>query len=64
MRYVCLAINNHVPGANIGYQHILTRKHRKFAENDENWTDLDSLLNELSRLPKDHMLDQDDDCLY
>ncbi|KAL3962605.1 hypothetical protein ACCO45_004128 [Purpureocillium lilacinum] len=25
-------------------EHILSRKHRKFAENDENWTELDQLL--------------------
>jgi len=34
-------------------EHILSRKHRKFAENDENWTELDTLLKELTRMPKD-----------
>ncbi|KAH7161436.1 Dfp1/Him1, central region-domain-containing protein [Dactylonectria macrodidyma] len=33
-------------------EHILSRKHRKFAENDDNWTELDSLLVQLKRLPK------------
>jgi regulatory subunit for Cdc7p protein kinase len=33
-------------------EHILSRKHRKFAENDENWADLDSLLSQLKRMPK------------
>ncbi|KAL6792458.1 hypothetical protein GGI42DRAFT_157751 [Trichoderma sp. SZMC 28013] len=33
-------------------EHILSRKHRKFAENDENWIELDALLTQLKRLPK------------
>ncbi|KAM5348702.1 hypothetical protein ACJ41O_008526 [Fusarium nematophilum] len=33
-------------------EHILSRKHRKFAENDDNWTDLDSLLSQIKRMPK------------
>ncbi|KAF6821982.1 dfp1 him1 [Colletotrichum musicola] len=33
-------------------QHILTRKHRKFAENDNNWGELDDLLSQLVRIPK------------
>jgi regulatory subunit for Cdc7p protein kinase len=33
-------------------QHIVSRKHRKFAENDENWTQLDALLTQLERLPR------------
>ncbi|KAF9876067.1 g1 s regulator [Colletotrichum karsti] len=33
-------------------EHILTRKHRKFAENDDNWAELDDLLNQLERLPR------------
>lgn len=33
-------------------EHILSRKHRKFAENDENWSDLDKLLSQLERHPK------------
>lgn len=42
-----------------GLQHILTKKHRKFAENDENWSKLDALLNQLDRIPK--YADDDDD---
>ncbi|RFN46701.1 hypothetical protein FIE12Z_9029 [Fusarium flagelliforme] len=33
-------------------EHILSRKHRKFAENDDNWTELDSLLSQIKRMPK------------
>ncbi len=33
-------------------QHILTRKHRKFAENEKNWAQLDHLLSQLKRRPK------------
>ncbi|KAL0934261.1 G1-S regulator (Dfp1/Him1) [Colletotrichum truncatum] len=33
-------------------EHILTRKHRKFAENDDNWVELDDLLCQLGRMPK------------
>ncbi|KAF7553177.1 hypothetical protein G7Z17_g3794 [Cylindrodendrum hubeiense] len=33
-------------------EHILSRKHRKFAENNDNWTELDSLLVQLKRMPK------------
>ncbi|KAG7286189.1 hypothetical protein NEMBOFW57_008495 [Staphylotrichum longicolle] len=33
-------------------EHILTRKHRKFAENDDNWSQLDALLSQLQRLPR------------
>ncbi|KAF3015895.1 hypothetical protein E8E14_010132 [Neopestalotiopsis sp. 37M] len=33
-------------------EHILSRKHRKFADNDDNWGDLDDLLDQLSREPK------------
>ena len=33
-------------------QHILTRKHRKFAENDDNWSQLDALLSQLQRVPR------------
>ncbi|KAH8887532.1 hypothetical protein GQ53DRAFT_655653 [Thozetella sp. PMI_491] len=32
--------------------HILSRKHRKFAEHDDNWSQLDSLLDQLERQPK------------
>lgn len=32
--------------------HILSHKHRKFAEDDRNWTDLDDLLKQLTRCPK------------
>lgn len=34
------------------WQHILTRKHRKFAENTDNWLELDELLGQLGRMPK------------
>jgi regulatory subunit for Cdc7p protein kinase len=30
-------------------EHIMTRKHRKFATNKANWADLDALLEELQR---------------
>lgn len=33
-------------------EHILTRKHRKFAENEKNWAQLDDLLSQLKRHPK------------
>ncbi|KAK3303406.1 Dfp1/Him1, central region-domain-containing protein [Chaetomium strumarium] len=33
-------------------EHIVSRKHRKFAENDENWTQLDALLSQLKRVPR------------
>ncbi|OLN85098.1 Hsk1-interacting molecule 1 [Colletotrichum chlorophyti] len=33
-------------------EHILTRKHRKFAENRENWAELDDLLKQLDRIPR------------
>ncbi|KAH6610627.1 g1 s regulator [Trichoderma cornu-damae] len=33
-------------------EHILSRKHRKFAENDENWIELDTLLRQLKRIPR------------
>ncbi|TQN72940.1 Hsk1-interacting molecule 1, partial [Colletotrichum shisoi] len=33
-------------------EHILTRKHRKFAENIDNWAELDDLLGQLDRVPK------------
>ncbi|PHH74004.1 hypothetical protein CDD80_3425 [Ophiocordyceps camponoti-rufipedis] len=35
-----------------GHKHIASRKHRKFAENNDNWTELDSLLAQLKRIPK------------
>lgn len=34
------------------FQHILSRKHRKFAENADNWVELDDLLGQLKRAPK------------
>jgi regulatory subunit for Cdc7p protein kinase len=40
-------------------QHIVSRKHRRFAEADENWTDLDRLLRRLER-PLKHS-DSDDE---
>ncbi|KAL2755910.1 hypothetical protein ACRALDRAFT_1076666 [Sodiomyces alcalophilus JCM 7366] len=33
-------------------EHIVSRKHRKFAENDDNWGELDELLTQLKRVPK------------
>ncbi|KAI1498137.1 Dfp1/Him1, central region-domain-containing protein [Biscogniauxia marginata] len=33
-------------------EHIESKRHRKFAENDENWVDLDDLLSQLERVPK------------
>lgn len=33
-------------------EHIVSRKHRRFAESDDNWTELDSLLSQLKRMPK------------
>lgn len=35
-------------------EHIQARTHRKFAENDENWDDLDRLLQQLERQPLPH----------
>ncbi|KAK3316236.1 Dfp1/Him1, central region-domain-containing protein [Apodospora peruviana] len=32
--------------------HIVSRKHRRFADNDANWTELDALLGHLERLPR------------
>ncbi|KAF4976172.1 hypothetical protein FZEAL_7130 [Fusarium zealandicum] len=33
-------------------EHILSRKHRKFADNNDNWTELDALLSQIKRMPK------------
>ncbi|KAI1458743.1 Dfp1/Him1, central region-domain-containing protein [Annulohypoxylon moriforme] len=33
-------------------EHILTKKHRKFADDDENWGELDDLLSQLQRAPR------------
>lgn len=33
-------------------QHIVSRTHRKFAENDDNWAQLDALLSQLKRIPR------------
>ncbi|KAI0113063.1 Dfp1/Him1, central region-domain-containing protein [Daldinia grandis] len=33
-------------------EHILSKKHRKFADDDRNWVDLDDLLVQLQRMPK------------
>ncbi|ROT34875.1 hypothetical protein SODALDRAFT_284630 [Sodiomyces alkalinus F11] len=41
-------------------EHILSRKHRKFAENDENWCELDELLAQLKRVPKFNFGDMED----
>lgn len=46
-------------------QHIASRKHRKFAENTDNWLELDSLLLELKRAPRlDSTLLSDADTLW
>ncbi|GAB0135807.1 hypothetical protein EsDP_00004132 [Epichloe bromicola] len=42
-------------------EHILSRKHRKFAENSDNWTELDLLLEQLKRVPKYAGADSDED---
>ena len=39
----------------------MSRKHRRFAENTENWTALDDLLADLKRLPKDYYMDEDEE---
>ncbi|RFU81682.1 g1 s regulator [Trichoderma arundinaceum] len=41
-------------------EHILSRKHRKFAENDDNWIELDALLAQLKRMPRFSSADSDD----
>ncbi|KAL1864515.1 hypothetical protein VTK73DRAFT_5818 [Phialemonium thermophilum] len=33
-------------------EHIVSRKHRKFADNDKNWAELDALLGQLRRPPR------------
>ncbi|KAL2020421.1 hypothetical protein VTK56DRAFT_8464 [Thermocarpiscus australiensis] len=33
-------------------EHIISRRHRRFAENDENWAQLDALLAQLERMPR------------
>ncbi|KAK4232520.1 Dfp1/Him1, central region-domain-containing protein [Podospora fimiseda] len=38
-------------------EHIQTRKHRKFAENEDNWAELDALLTHLKRRPRTHEVD-------
>lgn len=42
-------------------QHIVSRKHRRFAENNDNWAELDALLTDLRRMPKDYYMDEDYD---
>ncbi|OAQ74035.1 G1/S regulator NimO [Pochonia chlamydosporia 170] len=42
-------------------EHILSRKHRKFAENEDNWTELDLLLEQLKRMPKYAGAESDDE---
>lgn len=42
-------------------EHILSRKHRKFAENNDNWTDLDALLSQLERQPRFASMDSEED---
>ncbi|KAJ3577463.1 hypothetical protein NPX13_g3111 [Xylaria arbuscula] len=36
-------------------EHIESQKHRKFAENNDNWMELDDLLAQLDRIPKRHI---------
>ncbi|KEY70740.1 hypothetical protein S7711_03236 [Stachybotrys chartarum IBT 7711] len=45
-------------------EHILSRKHRKFAENNENWTDLDLLLMQLKRTPKFNVISSDEEVCW
>ncbi|KAF4122191.1 regulatory subunit for Cdc7p protein kinase [Geosmithia morbida] len=40
-------------------EHIVSRKHRRFAENQDNWAELDALLAELKRMPKDYYMDDE-----
>ncbi|ODA82288.1 hypothetical protein RJ55_00795 [Drechmeria coniospora] len=42
-------------------EHIMSRKHRKFADNVDNWTELDHLLQQLRRMPKYPVADSEDD---
>ncbi|CAH0056413.1 unnamed protein product [Clonostachys solani] len=45
-------------------EHIVSRKHRKFAENDDNWGELDSLLTQLKRVSKAVVIQDDDEWQY
>ncbi|PHH73881.1 hypothetical protein CDD82_5225 [Ophiocordyceps australis] len=47
-------------------EHIVTRTHRKFAENDDNWAELDQLLTCLRRLPKysSMIMDEESSCAW
>lgn len=49
----CLTLTHH-------FKHILCRKHRKFADNSDNWTELDLLLEQLKRVPKYAGVDSDE----
>ncbi|KAK3381515.1 Dfp1/Him1, central region-domain-containing protein [Podospora didyma] len=40
--------------------HIVSRKHRKFADNDNNWAQLDALLGQLKRVPCDNNHDEEE----
>ncbi|KAK3191459.1 Cdc7p-Dbf4p kinase complex regulatory subunit [Lecanicillium sp. MT-2017a] len=42
-------------------EHIMSRKHRKFAENNDNWTELDALLSQLERAPRFTSMDSDEE---
>lgn len=55
---VCSAGNGFGNLGLTGGQHILSRKHRRFAENTDNWGELDALLAKLKRLPKDFYMDE------
>jgi hypothetical protein len=39
----------------------MSRKHRKFAENADNWTALDALLSQLERAPRFPHMDSDEE---
>lgn len=39
----------------------MARKHRKFAENNDNWTELDALLSQLERAPRFTSMDSDEE---
>ncbi|OAA63827.1 Regulatory subunit Dfp1/Him1, central region [Cordyceps fumosorosea ARSEF 2679] len=41
-------------------EHIASRKHRKFAENHDNWSELDALLSQLERPPRFAAMDSEE----
>ena len=48
-------------GLTFGRQHIVSRKHRRFADDDGNWKQLDALLGQLTRRERYRLDDDDDD---